>query len=108
MSRVGPFVRPFFQIMHRRSTSRVLRAAALGIALAFSGVFTPAQAYVLEGKSWPMGSTVLMQLNLGSAGRTLQDDVRFRYVKGFRPDGAGDAIEVPASPDPYWVAVGRR
>src|SRR5438552_8431950 len=73
MSRVGPFLRPFFQIMSRRSTSPVLRAAALGIALAFSGVFTPAQAYVLEGKSWPTGSAVLMQLNLGSAGRTLQD-----------------------------------
>jgi hypothetical protein len=41
-------------------------------------------------------------------GRTLQDDVRFRYVKGFRPDGADDAIEVPGSPDSYCVAVGRR
>src|SRR5438067_2544625 len=74
MSRVGPLLRPFFfQVMPRRSTSRILRAAALGIALAFSGILTPAQAYVLEGKSWPTGSTVLMQLNLGSAGRTLQD-----------------------------------
>ena len=31
----------------------------------------------------------------GRAGRTLQEDVRFRYAKGFHPDGAGDAIEVP-------------
>src|SRR5437764_1148285 len=73
MSRVGPLLRLFYQTMPRHFTSLVLRAAALGIALVFSGVVTPAQAYVLEGKSWPAGSTVLMQLNLGSAGRTLQD-----------------------------------
>lgn len=41
------------------------------------------------------------------AGRSPQDDVRFRYVQGFRPDGAGDAIEVPGNPDPYYVAIGR-
>jgi Matrixin len=43
--------------------------AALGLAT----LSVPAKAYVLEGKTWPSGSTVLMQLNLGSAGRTLQD-----------------------------------
>ena len=32
-----------------------------------------AKAYVLEGKTWPNGSVVIMQLNLGSAGRVLQD-----------------------------------
>ena len=46
--------------------------AVLG-ALLGSGLCTTAHAYVLEGKSWPTGTTVLMQLNLGSAGRTLQD-----------------------------------
>jgi hypothetical protein len=43
---------------------------------------------------------LVTQAEAAQAGRTLQDDVRFRYVKGFRPDGAGDAIEVPGSPDP--------
>jgi hypothetical protein len=50
---------------------------------------------------------LVSQAEVARAGRTLQDDVRFRYVKGFRPGGAGDAIEVPGSPDPYCVAVGR-
>jgi hypothetical protein len=50
---------------------------------------------------------LVTQAEVTRAGRTLQDDVRFRYVKGFRPDGAGDAIEVSGTPDPYCVAVGR-
>jgi len=38
------------------------------------GIAAPAaHAYVLEGKTWPSGTTVIMQLNLGSAGRILQD-----------------------------------
>lgn len=45
--------------------------AALAIALA--AVAPVANGYVLEGKTWPAGTTVIMQLNLGSAGRTLQD-----------------------------------
>jgi hypothetical protein len=53
-------------------------------------------------------SIIVTQAEAARAGRTIQDDVRFRYVKGFRPDGAGDAIEVPGSPDPHCVAVGRR
>jgi len=51
---------------------------------------------------------LVTQTEAARADRTLQDDVRFRYVKGFHPDGAGDAIEVPGSPDSYCVAVGRR
>jgi hypothetical protein len=51
---------------------------------------------------------LITQAETARAGRTLQDDVRFRYVKGFCPDGARDAIEVPGSPDPHWVVVGRR
>jgi hypothetical protein len=43
------------------------------LALALAAVAPAAHGYVLEGKSWPTGTTVLMQLNLGSAGRTLQD-----------------------------------
>ncbi|MEY2579291.1 MAG: hypothetical protein QOI49_2115, partial [Verrucomicrobiota bacterium] len=51
---------------------RLNSLAVLGAILG-SGLFTTAHAYVLEGKSWPTGTTILMQLNLGSAGRTLQD-----------------------------------
>ena len=51
------------------SVSRTVAA----IALALTALVSPARAYVLEGKSWPAGSVVLMQLNLGLAGRTLQD-----------------------------------
>src|ERR1700682_6677092 len=73
MSRFGPSLSPFSEIMssarHLRSVSRIMFAIA-----AVVGVFsTTAQAYVLEGKSWPSGSIVVMQLGLGSAGRTLQD-----------------------------------
>src|SRR2546423_14085887 len=56
--------RPLF-----RMTSRL--TAVLAIALA--AVAPAAHGYVLEGKPWPAGATVIMQLNLGSAGRTLQD-----------------------------------
>ena len=50
-------------------TSRFTAALALVLA----AVAPAANGYVLEGKSWPTGTTVIMQLNLGSAGRTLQD-----------------------------------
>ena len=55
------------------SRSAVLKYASAILALALGMAAPVANAYVLEGKSWPTGSTVLMQLNLGSAGRTLQD-----------------------------------
>ena len=44
------------------------------LALAI-GIFEPrnASAYVLEGPKWPTGSTPVMQLELGSPGRTLLD-----------------------------------
>ncbi|HEY2138636.1 MAG TPA: DVUA0089 family protein [Chthoniobacterales bacterium] len=38
-----------------------------------SGFIHTSSAYILEGKSWPAGSVVVVQLGLGSAGRTLQD-----------------------------------
>jgi hypothetical protein len=55
--------------------SPFLRVIQVGIiAMLTSAVLSiRTEAYVLEGKSWPSGSTVLMQLNLGSAGRVLQD-----------------------------------
>src|SRR4051812_5528612 len=46
---------------------------ALAVSVIFCGLASATDAYVLEGKSWPSGSTILMQLNLGNAGRTLQD-----------------------------------
>jgi matrixin len=61
MRRFGRFS-PFFKLI------QVGVIVSLGL-LGSSGT----KAYVLEGKSWPSGSTVLMQLNLGSAGRVLQD-----------------------------------
>jgi hypothetical protein len=50
-----------------------LTRVALVIAVGLCCLSMAARAYVLEGKTWPSGSTVIMQLNLGSAGRVLQD-----------------------------------
>jgi hypothetical protein len=43
------------------------------VAAAIAGVCLSSHAYVLEGQSWPAGSIVVLQLSLGSPGRTLQD-----------------------------------
>ena len=66
---------------HRRSFRLILEgvgfgplAAATLFALAFTfGASHSAQAYALEGPSWPAGTTVTFQLGLGNAGRTLLD-----------------------------------
>jgi hypothetical protein len=50
-----------------------LTRVALVMGLGLCSLSMAARAYVLEGKTWPSGSTVIMQLNLGSAGRVLQD-----------------------------------
>lgn len=55
------------------ATSSKSSLAGLVVAILLIGLAMPARAYVLEGKTWPSGSTVVMQLNLGSAGRVLQD-----------------------------------
>jgi Matrixin len=55
------------------SRSAVLKYASAALAVALCFTAPVADGYVLEGKSWPAGSTVIMQLNLGGAGRTLQD-----------------------------------
>ncbi len=52
--------------------SVVPRVALLSVAALALGM-PAASAYVLEGKSWPSGTVVTLQLNLGSAGRALQD-----------------------------------
>jgi hypothetical protein len=51
---------------------RFVAVASFGFVLAFSPSPT-LRAYVLEGASWPAGSTVTFQMALGSAGRTLSD-----------------------------------
>ncbi len=63
MAQAGSLLNLFFKLGSR----------ALAVSVVFCGFSSPSGAYVLEGKSWPSGTTILMQLNLGSAGRTLQD-----------------------------------
>jgi hypothetical protein len=50
-----------------------MRSALSAIVVALVGFSAAAKAYVLEGKSWPPGTVLVLQLGLGSAGRTLQD-----------------------------------
>jgi hypothetical protein len=45
----------------------------MAIIVALIGFPAASKAYVLEGKSWPSSTVVVLQLGLGSAGRTLQD-----------------------------------
>ena len=52
------------------AVSKYVRVAC---AVVLSTAAPVARGYVLEGKTWPAGATVIMQLNLGNAGRTLQD-----------------------------------
>src|ERR1700731_903965 len=60
-------------LRYSRFFLRPLGPLALVVATFASGLAPAARAYILEGKSWPTGSVVVMQLSLGSAGRTLQD-----------------------------------
>src|SRR6476646_9037522 len=50
-----------------------LIAAALATVAVGTFVLRDASAYVLEGPKWPTGSTPVMQLELGTPGRTLID-----------------------------------
>src|SRR3954470_3157150 len=61
---------PLLHLIFARST--VPRAAALSVVV-LALVASAADAYLLEGKSWPAGTVLNLQLGLGSAGRTLQD-----------------------------------
>ena len=56
---------------HRTWIGRFIAPAAIAVGAGLLPL--PAQGYVLEGESWPVGSTVTFQLALGSAGRTLSD-----------------------------------
>jgi hypothetical protein len=42
------------------------------------------------------------------AGRSLAEDVRWRYCQGFRPTQAPDSVEVNAGEDQVFMVVGRR
>lgn len=65
-------MRLFGRLLHSFSNRFGLRLLTAGFATLTA--FAPlASGYVLEGKSWPAGTIVTLQLNLGSAGRVLQD-----------------------------------
>jgi hypothetical protein len=77
MSLVGPRLHSLFKTLsssaHLRYKLPPMKRALRAIALALTSVPIFAHAYVLEGTNWPAGSVVVVQLGLGSAGRTLQD-----------------------------------
>lgn len=77
MSRFGHLLHPSFKALssagHLRYKLPAMSRAILAIAAAMAGLSATANGYVLEGKSWPAGALVILQLSLGSAGRTLQD-----------------------------------
>jgi hypothetical protein len=50
-----------------------MKWALCAFSLALVGFVPTTRGYVLEGPSWPTGTALVVQLNLGSAGRTLQD-----------------------------------
>jgi hypothetical protein len=66
-------MQPFGSSILGGGTSRAIKALFFLAIGAVLGCGNPAQAYVLEGPSWPAGTVVTLQLGLGNAGRTLQD-----------------------------------
>lgn len=56
-----------------RCVKRSLRSALWAITALIVGLSASARGYVLEGQSWPTGTVVVLQLNLGNPGFTLQD-----------------------------------
>ena len=76
MSPFGPLLhlrnKALFSPAHLLYKLPAMRRLVLVIALA-TAFTSPAQGYVLEGPSWPAGTVLVLQLGLGSAGRTLQD-----------------------------------
>src|ERR1700730_6848220 len=57
-----------------RWTGRDMKPALWKITASIIGLCVTSHAYVLEGQSWPAGTVVVLQLSLGNAGRTLQDE----------------------------------
>lgn len=77
MSRFGLLLhlppKALFSRTHLRYKLPAMTRAVVVFALFLSGFVAPAHGYVLEGPRWPSGTTLVLQLGLGSAGRTLQD-----------------------------------
>jgi hypothetical protein len=53
-------------------------------------------------------SVTISVAEVESAGRNPQEDVRYRYLMGFRPKVGGNVVETPVSSETYYVAVGRK
>lgn len=62
----------FLAKLFQRGTSRVALCLVLA-CVAFGSASTTAHAYALEGKSWPGGSTIVLQLGLGNPSLPLAD-----------------------------------
>jgi hypothetical protein len=69
-----------FPVPHARSDqdqrAHIRKSTGLTLGLVIAALIAlvlHTQAYVLEGPFWPNGSNIVLQLALGSAGRTLQD-----------------------------------
>lgn len=76
MSRFGllhPSLKALSLPTYFRYTLAAMRRSLIAITLAVAGLSASAHGYVLEGPRWPSGTELVLQLGLGSAGRTLQD-----------------------------------
>jgi hypothetical protein len=51
-------------------------------------------------------SRLITQAEAGRAGRSLHEDVRCRYLKGFRPPPEVLTVEVPVAGESHFVAIG--
>ncbi|PZR71842.1 MAG: hypothetical protein DLM73_14950 [Chthoniobacterales bacterium] len=69
----GPRLHFLDKLMSSFSPAPALKSALSAFIVALIGFSATSKGYVLEGKSWPSGTVVLLQLGLGNAGRTLQD-----------------------------------
>jgi hypothetical protein len=67
------FDKPLSSVRPLRYKLRPMKHGFCAFVLALASFAATARAYVLEGQSWPSGAVVIIQLNLGNAGRTLQD-----------------------------------
>lgn len=77
MTLLGPLLHSFSNAMFpaRNPNCRLpaLSRVILATTLAIAGLSTTSHGYVLEGKSWTSGTVLVLQVGLGSAGRTLKD-----------------------------------
>ena len=77
MSRFGPLPdlsdKALSYLRNLRYKVPAMRSAVLAIVALVASLSGSARAYILEGQSWPAGTVLVLQLNLGNAGSTLQD-----------------------------------